>query len=228
MLKCKLFVRLGLVIVFGVAPLAVAVTPGNAWQEKIIDYETHLNNTDLDEGTYTDWTDLPQPWATGNQWPWVYNSWARNTSQYGGDQPRYGIAVWRVRIPQTGWYYLKASYKETPNRTTKAQYYIYTDVTLDDIRSYTTDKGSPLYHLEFNQNGDDWDRYNYAEFGAFCWKKNQVSVLVLDGRATIRSSSADAAIWTYLGTTYKGEKCMDSSVVAPANQLLLKTPVKGK
>ncbi len=218
MFKGNFFIRSFLVVVFAAAPLVVAVSPGNAWQEKVIDYETHYNQPSLVEGTYTDWTDQPNPWADGNQWPWVYNSYARYTSSYGGSQRRHGVAVWRVQIPKSGWYYLKASYKQTPNRTTAAQYYVYADVTLDDIK---TDNVTPLADKVFNQNGDNWDRYNYVELGAFCMKKDQISVLVLDARQTDRSSSADAAIWTYLGEMYKGERCPDEKVVAPVNQLLL-------
>lgn len=39
---------------FVAAPLSVAVTPGNVWEVKTIDYETHLNSTNLAEGSYMD------------------------------------------------------------------------------------------------------------------------------------------------------------------------------
>lgn len=213
----------------GAIALAVAAAPGNAaWDVKIIDYETHLDNTNLVEGSYTDWTGLPYPWATGNEWPFVYNRFARNTSAWastGNPQPRYGVAVWRVQIPKTGWYDLKASYKETDNRTTAAQYYLYANVTIDDIKKYNT--GNPIFHTTFNQHGEDSGQFNYVEFGAFCMKAGEVSVLVLDARETERSSSADAGIWTYMGTVHNSQTCEDApppkkpQTAAPTNYLLL-------
>ncbi|MHB8810778.1 MAG: hypothetical protein ACYC9M_12325 [Desulfobulbaceae bacterium] len=221
MLKKRILRTLGACF-FGAFTLAVAAAPGYAWDEKIIDYETHLDKADLVQGSYTDWTGLRYPWATGNEWPYVYNRFARNTSQWydtGNPQPRYGVAVWRVQIPRTGWYDLKASYKQTHNRTTAAQYYLYSDVTIADIKSYNT--GDPIFHVVFNQNGDDAGHFNYVEFGAICMKAGEVSVLVLDARETERSSSADAAIWTYLGERYKSQPCVDApppskkKVIAP-------------
>lgn len=212
----------------GAAALALSAVPGNAWDEIIIDNETHRDNTSLVQGTYTDWTHLPNPWDTGNEWPFVYNRWGRNTSSYGGTQKRYGVAVWRVQIPKTGWYNLKASYKQTDNRTTAAQYYVYTDVTLEDIDNQNKEKleKNQIFYMSFNQHGENSGQFNYAEFGAFCMKEGEVSVLVLDARATERSSSADAGIWTYLGDVHNSEKCEVAlppppKTFAPTNYLLL-------
>lgn len=194
----------------GAMALAAAVIPARAWDQIVIDHETHRDNPSLVQGTYTDWTDLPRPWANGNEWPFVYNRFARNTSQWadsGSPQRRYGVAVWRVQIPRTGWYDLRASYKQTHNRTTEAQYYLYVNATIADIRARSAE---PIFHTTFNQNGDDAGKFNYVEFGEFCLKKGEVSVLVLDARATERSSSADAAIWTYQGQVHNSQTCADA------------------
>jgi hypothetical protein len=196
---------------FGVAAFAGVAVPGNAWDQEdavqIVDYETHNDNPSLVRGTYTDWTGLPKPWATGEGWPYSYNFYARLTSQYGGDQKRHGVAVWRWQIPKTGWYDLRVNYKRTDNRTTAAQYYVYANVTLTDIKNYTT--GAPLVYKVVNQHGpnEEAGEWYYAEFGAICMKAGEVSVLVLDARETDRSSSADAAFWTYLGEKYKSQTC---------------------
>lgn len=213
MLK-KSIVRMIYAFSFTAACLTGAVAPANAWDEIIIDYETHLDKNVV-QGTYTDWTGLRYPWASGNQWPFVYNNYARNTSAWastGNPQPRFGVAVWRVQIPKTGWYDLRASYKETHNRTTAAQYYVYTDVTLDDIHKNDKEKLAKhqKFYMSFDQNGDDAGQFNYAEFPEFCLHKGEVAVLVLDARATVRSSSADAAIWKYLGKTHNAQECVDA------------------
>lgn len=199
---------------FGVVAVAGTAAPGNAWDQedasKIVDYETHNDNPSLVQGTYTDWTDLPKPWNTGEGWPYCYNFYGRYTSSWSGTQARYGVAVWRWQIPKTGWYDLRANFKRTDNRTTAAQYYVYKNVTITDIKNYTT--GAPLVYKVVNQEGPNEEAgdWYYAEFGAICMKEGDVSVLVLDARETESSSSADATFWTYLGEKYNSQKCEDA------------------
>jgi hypothetical protein len=211
---------------FAVVGLAWAAAPVQAWDEIIIDYETHLDNPSLVQGTYTDWTDLSYPWRTSNYWPYVMNGYSRYTSSWDVNNPRHGVAVWRVQIPKTGWYSLKASYKQTENRTSEAQYYVYINATINDIKNYSA---TPVYHLVFDQEGTDFGQFNYAEFGEFCLKQGDVSVLVLDARETDRSSSADAAIWSYRGEVYNSKTCKDApppppkpKTFSPTNYLLLR------
>lgn len=199
---------------FGAAALAAVAVPVNAWEQtdalNIVDYETHYNNPSLVQGTYTDWTDLPNPWNIGEGWPYSYNFYGRYTSSWGGSQARYGVAVWRWQIPRTGWYDLRSNFKRTDNRTTAAQYYVYKNVTISDIRNYTT--GAPILYKVVNQEGPNSEAgaWYYAEFGAICMKGGDVSVLVLDARQTERSSSADATFWTYLGEVHNSATCRDS------------------
>ena len=191
---------------FGVAAVGWGCCPGQRLGTvgciEIVDYETHHNNPSLVQGTYTDWTDLPNPWNTGEGWPYSYNFYGRYTSSWGGTQARYGVAVWRWQIPKTGWYDLRTNFKRTDNRTTAAQYYVYKNVTITDIKNYTT--GAPIVYKVVNQEGpnEEAGAWYYAEFGAICMKAGDVSVLVLDARETERSSSADATFWTYLGEKY--------------------------
>lgn len=195
----------------GALALVVAAAPGNAWEQTdaslVVDYETHHDNPSLVRGTYTDWTDLPKPWNIGEGWPYNLNFYGRYTSSWGGSQSRHGVAVWRVQIPETGWYDLRTNYKRTDNRTTAAQYYVYANVTIADIKNYTT--GAPIAYKVVDQHGpnEEAGAWYYAELGAICMKKGDVSVLVLDARETDRSSSADGAFWTYLGEKYKSQTC---------------------
>ncbi|MHB8810779.1 MAG: thrombospondin type 3 repeat-containing protein, partial [Desulfobulbaceae bacterium] len=128
-------------------------------------------------------------------------------SSWSGTQERHGVAVWRWQIPTTGWYDLRTNFKRTDNRTTSAQYYVYKNVTINDIDNYTT--GAPILYKVVNQEGpnEEAGAWYYAEFGAICMKAGDVSVLVLDARETDRSSSADAAFWTYLGQQHNGRTC---------------------
>lgn len=214
---------------FGAAALALFAAPGHAWDEITIDNETHRDNPSLVQGTYTDWTYNEHGWDT-NPWPYVWNNFSQFTSQWEGTQDRQGVAVWRVQIPKTGWYSLKAYYKETHNRTSAAQYYLYVNKTLPDIDSYKgTDKGDFVSHLEFDQYGERVYEHTFAEIGTFCMKAGEVSVLVLDNRLgeAVRSASADAATWTYMGEEFNSEKCADAPpplpiVLPPINHLLLK------
>lgn len=196
---------------FGVVAVAAVAAPGYAWEQtdatNIVDYETHNNNPSLVAGTYTDWTGLPNPWNIGEGWPYSYNFYGRYTSSWGGSQARYGVAVWRWQIPKTGWYDLRSNFKRTENRTTAAQYYVYANVTIDDIKNHTT--GAPILYKVVDQHGpnEEAGAWYYAEFGAICMKAGDVSVLVLDASKTDRSSSADATFWTYLGENYNGQSC---------------------
>ncbi|HBI15662.1 MAG TPA: hypothetical protein DDY20_09145 [Desulfobulbaceae bacterium] len=196
---------------FAAAVFAGVAVPGNAWEQtdawKIVDYETHNDNPSLVHGTYTDWTGLPKPWNIGEGWPYCYNFYGRYTSSWGGSQARHGVAVWRVQIPKTGWYDLRTNFKRTDNRTTAAKYYVYANVTIADIKNYTT--GAPIVYKVVDQHGpnEEAGEWYYAQFGAICMKAGDVSVLVLDARETDRSSSADAAFWTYLGENYNSQTC---------------------
>jgi hypothetical protein len=207
---------------FAAICLAGVACPAFAWEQIIIDNETHRNNPSLVQGTYTDWTNLPYPWRD-SEWPFVMNYYSRYTSTWDVGQERHGVAVWRVQIPKTGWYFLKTTYKQTHNRTSEANYQVFVNATLSDIENRTL---QPVYQEFVDQYGEADTQFHWAEFGAFCLKQGDVSVLVLDARETDRSSSADAAQWNYLGTVYNKEKCEDPppplpKTFAPTNYLLL-------
>jgi hypothetical protein len=219
----KSIVRSLCAFTFAAACLAGAVDPVYAWDTINIDNETHRDNPSLVQGTYTDWTNLPNPWRD-SWWPWVMNTYSRYTSTWDVGQERHGVAVWRIQIPKTGWYNIKTTYKQTDNRTTAANYEIYIDATLADIENNTME---PVYQEFVNQYGEATEEFHWADFGAFCLKQGNVSVLALDARETDRSSSADSAEWTYLGEVYNSEKCENPppplpKTFAPTNYLLLR------
>lgn len=212
MLKNK-FVSYSLCAMFVVAaPLAVAVTPGHAWDTKRIDYETHNGSTDVVEGIYDDKGD----WKSWNYA--AINNWYRYLS-YEVAPLRHGIAFWYVKIPKTGFYQLKTAYQSTKHRTTDADYAVYVNATTAEAENKTA---VPVYETVVDQHAADSSvsETRWANLGTFCLKKNDISMIVLDGRDDSGSDSADASDWIYVGEVYNSQKCGGANM-APINHLLL-------
>ena len=195
---------------FVAALFAVAVTPGNAWEVKIIDYETHNGNTNLAEGSYID----KGAWKS-RDWPTCLNGEYRFLTVE-LDAKRRGIAFWSVRIPQNGWYKLETSYRASENRTTDADYAVYVNRTTAEAEN----KVRPVYARSINQTHGS--STPWVDLGAYCLKKNDISMIVLDGRDDSQSDSADASRWTFVGESYKSKRCGGVDITPIINPLLLK------
>lgn len=200
------------------APLAVAVTPGHAWDIITVDYETHNNKTDLANGAYLE---------TGGWkryiWPCANGGYRYLTSELGN---RIGMALWLVQIPKVGWYQIDTTYRASENRTTKADYFVYVNTTTKAAISRT---GTPVDEVSFSQRGDGTKS---VTIGQYCLQQGDISMLVLDGDDG-QSDSADGATWTFMGTEVKSQSCTSTAengnhgkgknkVLAPIHQLLLK------
>jgi len=194
------------------APLAVAVTPGHAWDVKRIDYETHNGSTDVVKGIYADKGD----WKSWNYA--AINNWYRYLS-YEVAPLRHGIAFWYVKIPKTGFYRLKTAYQSTKHRTTDADYAVYVNATTAQAENKTA---VPVYKTVVDQHAADSSvsETRWATLGTFCLKKNDISMIVLDGRDDSGSDSADASDWIYVGEVYNSKKCGGVNMT-PINHLLL-------
>lgn len=194
------------------APLAVAVTPGHAWDMITIDSETHQNNTNLTEGSYID---------TG---AWKWRLWP--TCANGGyrfltveiDPQRHGIAFWLVQVPKTGFYKLETSYFATENRTTDADYAVYVNTTTAAAANQSV---TPVYAVTINQTQAHGSSVPWVNLGTYCLEKNDISMIVLDNMDDSGSASTDASRWTYVGEEYNSERCGGTVNMAPVNHLLL-------
>ena len=214
MLKNKFITRSLCTMFFMAAPLAVAVTPGNAWNSKTIDYETHHNSTNLVEGSYQD----NGPW-TSYGWPPAANGSYRFLTRF-IDPARRGIAFWLVEIPTTGFYKLETSFRASENRTSDADYAVYVNTTTADVENY---KSIPVYKVSVSQHGSG---VPWVNLGTYCLQKNAISMIVLDGRDDGQSDSTDGGRWTFMGTEYNSKSCGSQGVnMVPINYLLLK-PVR--
>lgn len=210
----KLITTIVVLMSLAIVPHAGANTPENAWEVKIIDNETHRNNTNLEEGSYTD---IGDSWRTSER-PYMVNGQSRYLSQWEGRMQRRGTAYWRVQIPRTGWYKLEASYKQSVNRTRDADYAIYVNTSIDDIENY---KATPGYRAIVDQYGQSIIKW--ADLKTHCFTENDISIIALDGRDDNYSDSADAGRWTYMGEEYNSARCgINAPNMAPINSILLK------
>jgi hypothetical protein len=209
MLKNKIGIHLLSTMFFVAALLVVAVTPGNAWEVKIIDYETHNRNTNLTEGSYID----KGAW-NARAWPTCSNGEYRFLTVE-LDPQRRGIAFWSVQIPKTGWYKLETSYRASENRTNDADYAVYVNRTTAEAEN----KVKPVYARSINQTQSSTP---WVDLGTYCLKKNDISMIVLDGRDDSQSDSADASRWTFVGESYKSKRCGGVDITPIINPLLLK------
>ncbi len=214
MLKNKIVTYSLCTMFFVAAPLAVAVTPGHAWDIKRIDYETHNDSKDVVKGIYDD---------KGEWKSWNYaaiNDWYRYLS-YEVGPTRLGIAFWYVKIPKTGFYQLKTAYQSTKHRTTDADYAIYVNATTAQVENKTA---VPVYKTTVDQHAADSSvsETRWNNLGTFCFKKNDISMIVLDGRDDSGSDSADASDWIYVGEKYKSQKCGGGDITPLIQPLLLK------
>jgi hypothetical protein len=210
----RLIIPLVVLMSLGLVSHAGANTPAPAWEVKVIDNETHRNNTDLKEGSYID---IGESWRTSER-PYMVNGQSRYLSQWEGRMRRVGTAYWRVQIPRTGWYRLEASYKQSVNRTHDADYAIYVNTAIDDIENYTA---TPEYRTVVDQYGQSIIKW--ADLNIHCFTENDISIIALDGRDDNYSDSADAGRWTYMGEEYNSERCgINSPNMVPVNSILLK------
>lgn len=192
---------------------ADAVVTASPWGTKLIDNETHRDNPNLVEGSYTD---IGASWRTSER-PYMINGQSRYLSQWEGRMQRRGTAYWRVLIPRTGWYKLEASYKQSVNRTHDADYAIYVNTKIDDIENY---QATPAARIVVDQYGES--TIKWADLKVHCLAENDISIIALDGRDDNYSDSADAGRWTFVGEEYNAEKCgVNTPVVAPVNSFLL-------
>lgn len=201
-----------------VVACAATVAHATAWDVRIIDNETHRNNSDLAEGSYID---IGDSWRTSER-PYMINGQSRYLSQWDGLMERRGTAYWRVQIPKTGWYRHEASYKQSVNRTRDADYAIYVNTAIEDIENY---EAKPIYTTIIDQYGDGVSTIKWADLQVHCFEEGQISVIALDGRDDNYSDSADAGRWTYMGEEYNSVQCSTKATVpniAPINSLLLK------
>lgn len=214
MLKNKILTHSLCTMFMVAAPLAVAVTPGNAaekvWAEgnvKTIDYETHHTSTSLVKGIYKD------------QGAWKWRMWP--TCLNGGyrfltveiDPQRHGIAFWSVQIPKTGFYRLETSYFATENRTTDADYAVY-------VNKSTNTK--PVYKTVINQTQAHGSSTPWKSLGTYCLEKNDISMIVLDNYDDSGSASTDASRWIFVGEKYNSQRCGGMDITPIIQPLLLK------
>jgi hypothetical protein len=172
------------------------ITPGQAWNVKVIDYETNHTSTSLAEGIYMD------------QGAWQWRSWA--TCHNGGyrfltvelDPNRHGIAFWSVQMPKTGWYKLETSYFDTHNRTNDADYAVYVNKTPAEAANHSA---TPVYQTSINQIGPGI--VPWVSLGTYCLHQNDISMLVLDNMDDTQSASTDASRWTFVGEEYNSARC---------------------
>lgn len=214
MLKTKIITYSFCAMFMVAAILTVAVTPGHAWDVKRIDYETHNGSTDVVKGIYDD---------KGEWKSWNYaaiNDWYRYLS-YEVGPTRLGIAFWYVKIPKTGFYRLKTAYQSTKHRTTDADYAVYVNATTAQAENKTV---APVYKTVVNQSSPNptVSKTVWATLGTFCLKKNDISMIVLDGRDDSGSDSADASDWIYVGEVYNSKKCAGMDLTPLIQPLLLK------
>lgn len=190
--------------------LAVAVPLCHAWDVKIIDYETHLNNTNLSEGSYID----TGAWVSG-VWPTCSNGGYRYLTR-SLDPQRRGIAYWLVQVPVTGFYKLETSYRATENRTSDADYAVYVNATTAAAANKTS---IPVYALTISQIGSS---VPWVNLGTYCFQENDISMIVLNNMDDSGSAATDASRWTYVGDEYNSTRCGAEVNMAPVNYLLLK------
>lgn len=214
-MKSKTIILSACLLPFALASLALADIHANVWDVKIIDNETHRNNTNLEEGSYTD---IGDSWRTSER-PYMVNGQSRYLSQWEGRMRRVGTAYWSVRIPRTGWYKLEASYKQSENRTHDADYAIYVNAKINDIENY---KVTPEYKVVVDQYGHSIIKW--ADLDIHCLMEKDISIIALDGRDDNYSDSADAGRWTYMGEEYDSARCSKKIplIIAPVNSILLK------
>jgi len=194
------------------APLAVAVTPGHAWDVITIDSETHQNNTNLSDGSYID---------TG---AWKWRLWP--TCSNGGyrfltveiDPKRHGIAFWLVQVPKTGFYKLETSYFATENRTTDADYAVYINVTTAAAANKTA---KPVHEVSINQTQEHGSSTPWKNLGTYCLQAKDISMIALNNMDDSGSASTDASRWTYVGEKYNSQRCGGMDLTPIIQPLLL-------
>jgi hypothetical protein len=197
MLKNKIITHSLCTMFFVAAPLAVAVTPGHAWNNITIDYETHNGNTDPAKGIYYE---NSKSWRTGI-WPYSsINGAHRYLSDWQEGIPRIGKAFWYVKVPETGWYNLQTCYFQTENRTHDADYAVYVNTKTADVGTAT-----PVYKVTIDQEGPVAATV-WVNLGTYCLKKSDISMVVLDGNDNL-SDDADASRWTFVGEEYQSKIC---------------------
>ncbi|MDP3694903.1 MAG: hypothetical protein Q8R42_02170, partial [Desulfocapsaceae bacterium] len=217
MLKTKIITYSFCAISMVAAPLTVAVTNAHAWDVMRIDYETHNGNTNPVKGIYLD---------KGEWKSWNYaaiNNWYRYLS-YEVGPTRHGIAFWLVKIPKTGFYQLKTAFQSTKHRTYDANYAVYVNATMTEAENKTA---KPVYETIVDQRSPNptVSETKWAEMGTYCLQKNDISMLVLDGRDDTESDSADATDWTFVGEEYNSQRCTSGANMVPINHLLLRPKI---
>ncbi len=174
-----------------------AFTPGQAWNVKTIDYETHRNSTNLADGVYMD----KGAWKTSN-WPNASNGSYRYLS-VSVDPQRHGIAFWSVRIPKTGFYKIETTYLSGENRGADADYAVYVNATTAEAEDKTA---KPVYSTIINQHSAILSN-PWPSMGTYCLQANDISMLVEDGRDDSLSDAVDATRWTFVGAEYNSARC---------------------
>ncbi len=201
------------------------------WPEgntRMVDWETHANSTDLEKGIYFDegWGGNPG-WRTG-YWPYGnMNGNQRYLSSWQEGYPRSGIAFWMLKIPKTGFYKLESCYKQTENRTTDADYAVYTNTTIKEVEDNFPATSPPVGSIGYkvvNQRSHTVD-VPWADLRTYCLEKGSISMIVEDGRDDNVSDSVDASRWTYIGDTYGSSYCGGVNM-APVNHLLLNNTIQ--
>lgn len=217
MMKSKTILYSLWIIFFMAVPLVMAVRAASAWEVKTIDYETHLNSTDLANGSYLE---KGEAWRNYD-FPIASNGGYRFLSHWEINLPRTGMAFWLVKIPRNGWYKLETSYRVSENRTPDADYAVYVNKTTADVEAL---KAIPEYAVSVSQVGET--SVPWLALGTYCLQQGDVSMIVLDGRDDNYSDSADAGRWTYMGTENNSQYCGGQNRnMAPINYLLLKSNV---
>lgn len=225
MLKNKIVTHSLCTMLCVAAPLAVAVTPGHAWDVHKVDYETNNEALQLTkpycsditsdagrelcrDGRLTDGEYLETGGWVSYTWPGTGNGGYRYLSASVGN--RHGMALWNVKIPKAGLYKIESSYRASENRTTKADYFVYVNTSTTDVRNKTATT-PPVGKKSFSQRGNG---PTTTTIGEYCLKQNDISMLVLDGDDG-QSDSSDATTWTFVGS------CGGNNIT-PIHKLLLK------
>ncbi len=180
---------------------------GYSWDVKLIDFETHMNSTDLVKGSYLD----KGAWTVG-VWPPCSNGGQRYLT-VAKDPQRHGIAFWLVQVPQTGFYKLEVSYFGTENRTKDADYSVYVNATTSAAENKTASAIKTVTVSQFSDKAAG--EIPWIDLGTHCLKANDIPMIVLDGRDDSGSDSADAARFTFVGESGGSGSCTGTGTMSP-------------
>ncbi len=176
-----------------------------SWDVKVVDFEKHMNSTNLTEGSYLD------------KGAWVSRGWP--TCSNGGyryltvekDPQRHGIAFWLVQVPQTGFYKIETSYLGTENRTNDANYSVYVNTTTSAAENNT---GKAIKTVTVSQVTAQAE-VPWVDLGTHCFKANDIPMVVLDGRDDSQSDSSDGTRFTFLGASGGSGSCTGEGTMSP-------------